>query len=286
MEASQRPAGGHADGGGGPCANCGTVPVGPWCHACGQQGGPAHGSIRHLAAELAEAMTHADSRLWRTLRRLLRDPARLSGDYLAGRRAAQIPPLRLFLVMLFVVFSFGSFHAGHVDLRVGNGGGRQTLDRQLDGLHVPGSLAATLWLRRHVARSVERPDEVLSVMQEWAERFTLLMLPVAAVLLWILYLPLGRFTLYDHMIVSMHSLCFACLALATFFVLRPAIGGIADGLLLLPPVHLFAHLRGTYGGGVVATLLRMAVLGIVSVVAAAMLLLGLTGLGLELGARG
>jgi hypothetical protein len=67
-----------------------------------------HRSVVHLAAEAVEGFTHFDGRFWRTLRRLLVNPGKLTRDYIEGRRASEIPPLRLFFVVLLIVFFVGS----------------------------------------------------------------------------------------------------------------------------------------------------------------------------------
>jgi hypothetical protein len=57
-------------------------------------------------------------------------------------------------------------------------------------------------------------------------------------------------------------------------------GAKADALLLASPVHLFFHLRGVYGLGKFATLMRMIVLFLCSIVALSLVMLGLVVVGL------
>lgn len=90
-----------------PCANCATPLQGPWCHACGQAGEDLHRSVFKLIGESIEGFFHADGRLWRTLPALLMRPGKLTRDYLDGHRAPQIPPFRMFLVLLLIVFFAG-----------------------------------------------------------------------------------------------------------------------------------------------------------------------------------
>jgi hypothetical protein len=90
-----------------PCPNCATPLAGPWCHACGQKGEEYHRSILHLIAEAFEGLTHFDSRLWNTLPRLVFRPGRLTHQYLEGHRASQVPPFRIFLIVLLLVFFAG-----------------------------------------------------------------------------------------------------------------------------------------------------------------------------------
>ena len=49
------------------CANCGAPLAGEYCGACGQRHEPHVHTIGHFAGEAFESITHADSRLWRTL---------------------------------------------------------------------------------------------------------------------------------------------------------------------------------------------------------------------------
>jgi hypothetical protein len=49
------------------CANCGAIVSGHCCADCGQRAGHAVHSLSHFISEVAEDLTHADSRLWRTL---------------------------------------------------------------------------------------------------------------------------------------------------------------------------------------------------------------------------
>ena len=88
------------------------------------------------------------------------------------------------------------------------------------------------------------------------------------------------------MIVSIHSLCFTSLVLMALFLADTVASATAGWILLLLPVHLFAHLRGVYRTSVVGTLLRMAVLALATAVAVAALLMALAAVGLALGTRG
>jgi len=90
-----------------PCHNCGAELTGRYCSSCGQKAETEAHTVGHFAREVIEAFTHADSRLWSTLRPLLGRPGFLTREYFAGRRARYLPPLRLYLIMsvLFFVLS-------------------------------------------------------------------------------------------------------------------------------------------------------------------------------------
>lgn len=267
------------------CLNCSAVLCGVWCHQCGQKAGPQHRSLLHLGAELFETLTHADSRFWRTLTRLVWRPALLTRDYIEGRRAREIPPLRLFLVMLFLLFSIGSFTHGNLDFAPLQSKAGTQINQMIDRVAIADHQQVTRWLHLHLHQAFDHPDDVMTVVHEWSERFTILMLPVAGCMLWLLYLVPRRVSLYDHMIVSIHSLCFVSLVIMTVFLLQRAMVPFSAWLLLLLPVHLFLHMRGVYRSSVFGTLVRMALLAAGSAVAVLVLVLGLAALGLQLGAN-
>jgi hypothetical protein len=86
------------------CSNCGAPLAGRYCSACGQRHEPHVHKVTHFAAEAFESITHADSRLWRTLRLLLARPGLLTKEFFEGRRATYLPPFRLYLVISIVFF--------------------------------------------------------------------------------------------------------------------------------------------------------------------------------------
>ena len=98
------------------CANCDTPLTGEYCAKCGQRHEPHVHQLSHFAGEAFESITHADSRLWRTLGYLLTKPGRLSREFFAGKRARQLPPFRLYLVIsLFFFLVAGLSSSSEVD---------------------------------------------------------------------------------------------------------------------------------------------------------------------------
>jgi hypothetical protein len=90
------------------CANCGAELSGEYCAACGQRHEPHIHSVAHFAGEAFESISHADSRLWRTLWYLFSRPGFLTREFFAGRRVAYLPPFRLYLVLSVLVFLFST----------------------------------------------------------------------------------------------------------------------------------------------------------------------------------
>ncbi|HEX5459426.1 MAG TPA: DUF3667 domain-containing protein [Steroidobacteraceae bacterium] len=87
------------------CDNCGAPLFGKYCSACGQRhfDHPVH-HFGHFVSEALEDLTHADSRLWRTLIALLFRPGFLTREFLDGHRVRYLPPVRLYLVLSVLFF--------------------------------------------------------------------------------------------------------------------------------------------------------------------------------------
>ena len=91
-----------------PCPSCKTTQAGAWCYNCGQRGEEYHRSIWKLTWEAIEGLVDLDGRIWQTFPRLILRPGKLTRDYLDGHRAVQVPPFRIFLIVLLMVFFAGS----------------------------------------------------------------------------------------------------------------------------------------------------------------------------------
>ena len=86
------------------CANCHGTLTGEYCAACGQRHEPHIHTVAHFAGEAFESISHADSRLWRTLWYLLARPGFLTREFFDGKRVRYLPPFRLYLVISVLFF--------------------------------------------------------------------------------------------------------------------------------------------------------------------------------------
>ncbi len=342
-----------------PCPNCGAPLQGPYCYSCGQSGEDLHRSVWKLIAESLEGFFHADGRLWKTAPRLLFKPGPLTRDYLDGKRAPQIPPFRMFLVLLLIVFFAGhlatsqqkahedakpkarptatldeikgqregiaegekelrenvgaaagdAYHkrmkplddrlaaqekqlaSGHVSTRLPIDAkpgvpvppkpgepakpGAQVMEENIGGLkeldigddfrvNIDGDekhvSPAEHWLETRIKAIRANPDRFALVLEIWAHRVAILALPVSAFLLTMLFVFNRRFFVFDHLVFSMHSLSFQLILLTAIFLLSMLVGPAAWWLVLLSPIHLYKHMRGTYQTSWFGTVLRMAFL--------------------------
>jgi hypothetical protein len=86
------------------CSNCHAALGGEYCAACGQRHEPHLHTVAHFASEAFESISHADSRLWKTLWYLLSRPGFLTREFFDGKRVRYLPPFRLYLVISVVFF--------------------------------------------------------------------------------------------------------------------------------------------------------------------------------------
>ena len=289
-----------------PCPNCATPLQGPWCYSCGQLGEEYHRSIWKLIFEVFEGLMHFDGRVWRTLPDLFRHPARLTRAYLDGHRAPQVPPFRLFLVVLVLIFFAGSV-GGHGSLMSSTtittddhgkvlAVKKTTLETMTpeDKAQVKAAIAkssdvlarkpghtVTTWVAARFAKVLDDPERFKLVLEQWSERFAFLMLPLAAGLLSLLFVFQRQFYVFDHTIFSLHSLCANGLLYATASLLSGVTAHVSNVILLAAPVHLFVHMRGVYSTSIPGTLLRMALLFLGSAVGVGFIILGLFVVGLN-----
>jgi hypothetical protein len=267
------------------CANCGAVLGGPYCHACGQSAESFERSIRSLFVDAFEHLFHADGRLVRTVPLLIADPARLTRDYLAGHRASQTPPLRLFLVVVVLFFL-----AGGLAEMVHPFGPLLQLDSPIGAASVlpPGGDVFTRafadWVNPRLNFAAGHPREFALAAEGWLHRMAVLFLPISTLILSLLFLSRRRrIFMFDHAIFSMHSLSFMGLlfSLVTLMSIAAPLRGLAVLLAWAAPIHLFFHLRGVYGVSILGALARMLLLFAFSILAVAVLLAAVAGLGLS-----
>ena len=86
------------------CLNCNYPLQGEFCSNCGQKNKDVRSLFIVILMEALEGLFAFNSRSYKTLFLLLCKPACLSREYLEGKRARYLPPLRL-----FIVFSLGYF---------------------------------------------------------------------------------------------------------------------------------------------------------------------------------
>ena len=86
------------------CQNCSTSIQGDYCVQCGQSAADLDLPVGEFAKEFASEAFSLDSRLRLTLGPLFLKPGAVPLEYVAGRRARFVPPMRLYIVASFAMF--------------------------------------------------------------------------------------------------------------------------------------------------------------------------------------
>ncbi len=89
------------------CLNCGTTVQGRFCHHCGQENVVTRESFGKLVLHFFYDITHFDSKFFDTLRFLLFRPGFLALEYMKGRRASYLNPIRMYVftsAFFFLIF--------------------------------------------------------------------------------------------------------------------------------------------------------------------------------------
>ncbi|HZI02018.1 MAG TPA: DUF3667 domain-containing protein [Flavisolibacter sp.] len=92
------------------CLNCGTIVQGKYCHECGQENIVTHQSFGALTKHFIFDIFHFDGKFFDTLKYLLFRPGKIVSEYLNGKRASYLDPIRMYLftsaVFFIIFFSF------------------------------------------------------------------------------------------------------------------------------------------------------------------------------------
>ena len=214
------------------CSNCQASLEGEYCSSCGQRNVDLERPIWSLFGDLIRETFEVDGRAASTVKTLFRHPGMLTAEFLAGRRVAYSPPLRLYLVFSIVFFLLIAWFASSGILR--------------EPGEDPGFDAAVQ------ARFLS--DDLPTLM--------FLLLPIFALLMKIVYWK--RFY-FDHLIFSLHLHCAAYVALAIMLPLE--VVATRHIILLLVLVVVFVSflayfvvaVQRVYRSGWLAVVLRSAV---------------------------
>jgi hypothetical protein len=79
------------------CLNCQATLYGRYCHVCGQENLEPKETVWHLIQHFFNDITHFDGKFFSTVKYLLRKPGFLSTEYVAGRRASYLNPIRMYV---------------------------------------------------------------------------------------------------------------------------------------------------------------------------------------------
>lgn len=139
-------------------------------------------------------------------------------------------------------------------------------------------------LEEKVRNALRNPDFTLYKIQQKAYKLSFLLVPMSLPILWLMFAARRGVTLYDHAVFVLYSLSFMSL-FVIFQVALLNVGGSVGQLptvlgVVIPPLHMFAQLKGAYrlswrGAGWRAVILTMASVFVLGIYFGLMLLLGM-----------
>jgi len=86
------------------CLNCGGEVAERFCSHCGQENTEPRENFWQLLVHFFNDFTHFDGKFFSTIRVLLLQPGKLTREYIAGRRAGYLHPIRMYLFISFAFF--------------------------------------------------------------------------------------------------------------------------------------------------------------------------------------
>lgn len=274
------------------CNHCQSKLHGPFCAHCGNRANALVPTLGDLMGDWFEALTNADSRLWRTVHILLRYPGRMAKLYMEGYRAQLLPPTRLYLVVsliFFLVLSIDGSPSPDVepsqDLKITaeSAQPQPTQEPECDVTY-DGPFSAQVEPRLKIACEQFAKDQGALIAQRFlnnlpAAMFVLMPLFATAMLLWYwnpkrLFLEHLVFQVFNHAGLFLIAIVFQLLEWA----LPASIAGYI-GLAIFPIAgsYAFFSLKTYYGQSALLTIWKFFSLTVVYLMLLAMVML-LTGL--------
>jgi Protein of unknown function (DUF3667) len=89
------------------CLNCNAHVYDRFCHICGQENIETKESAWHLISHFFQDITHFDGKFFTSLKYLTLRPGFLSREYMTGRRASHLNPIRMYVftsAFFFLIF--------------------------------------------------------------------------------------------------------------------------------------------------------------------------------------
>jgi len=136
------------------------------------------------------------------------------------------------------------------------------------------------WLRPLINNIRENPDMVSMKVQDAASKFSWLLIPISVPFMWLLFPFRRKYNTYDHMVFVTYSLSFMMmLVIAGGALVEVGATTIASLLFLVPPFHMYRHLKQSYELGRFSAIMRTMALLTFCFIAAALFIASAVAIG-------
>ena len=253
--------------------------AGDYCSHCGQHAIDLHRPFSSLVSDAVGDILNLDTRLARTLRPLMLKPGQVAKEFIAGRRAAHVPPLKSYLIAALIFFGLFTIFPSRAPVRVFvEGSPEQEAARNEGGSRTTFSLPPHIrvyddWYQGAVTRAMKQPEEFAHAVYSNVPRAFFFLVPVFALFLELLYRKQGF--LIDHLVFALYYHAFVFLDFSLLFLAARSgpyltgLGAAAIGLVIFGwlVAYLPIALRRVYGGSRMMTGLKLATLGLLYILA-------------------
>ena len=259
------------------CLDCGAKLSGPFCSHCGQKATDLDLTLREIFRDALADVLSFDSRIWRTLRRLLAQPGELTLDYWAGKRMRYVPPLRLYLFVSFLGFLVlmpltrlreaqeGTSRVGMIRIN-GAAPAEMDYDARLEMANQieEGASDSAAWVQllthRLVRPIILEPRLADQLLNQRLPFMLFLMVPVYGFYLRLLFRKKQKLFV-PHFVQSLHLHTMAFILLIVGSALDVLVRAQLPSLICVVAIltSQFLALRRTYENGRIKTLLKLAI---------------------------
>lgn len=250
------------------CKSCERQFTGNYCNHCGEKViNQEDRKLKYYLGEFINALTFADNKLWRSLKRLLINPGKLSKDFVEGRRRAYMKPVSIFFLANLVYFLFPFINTFTTNLEI------QTVAFSYSEL-------ADQWVNEKVEeRNIsyeEYADSYDAKTAELSKLFIVAMASILSMFFWPIHIGSKHNLIADHMSAGLEVMSFVliyCLELIAIVLLLIKFLGanlfsdfVITSISLLMLTYFFARMEYTFYGFRGIRLIVNTVLCLVSVV--------------------
>lgn len=254
------------------CLNCGSPLAGEFCSSCGQKRPHTDLTLGEFLRETTEELTHWEGKVPRTLTTLLRRPGELTRDFLAGRRARWLPPLRVYIICSLLFFVSKPLVESVTDrsvrdmakVSITNDDGSTTLTPQARA-EIEQGLPARIFGVDRLIRAASDPKKLNRAIDSTMPKAMFILLPLFALftnIAWRRRAP--RYPAHLYSALHIHGAWFVALFVSTVAAgFLPEAISVAVGVALLGYMVWYAirAFRVLYGESWPRTLIKSAVVG-------------------------
>jgi hypothetical protein len=266
------------------CLDCGAAVDYNFCCVCGQETRLHVPSAFEFFHEFVAHYVALEGKLWRTLGLLLFRPGMLSAEYIAGRRARYVQPLRIYLSFSIIFFAVLKLSGTPVAVHEPDAKPAQIAAPASEKVTAKNPVETTLAaIDPDIGAKIDAffadPERGTNTFFKYVPYAIFLLMPLFALFLKLLYIGSGR-RYGEHMLFALHSNAFAYLMFSVAILIpeQLSFGLLNFALFVWLMAYLPTAMRRVYGGTRAVTIVRWLVLMALHTLCISLALLAVYGL--------